>query len=54
MTLEQARAYAELRIEEMEAGERILIMKKGDDFIATTDYKTYKNEGYEVYEALYK
>lgn len=53
MTLEQARDYAKMRLEELEPRARILIMKKENAYIVTTDYRTYKDLGYELYESYY-
>lgn len=52
--LETAKEFAEIRFEELEAGETLYIMKKGRHFIVTSNYKEARNNGYELLESWYK
>lgn len=50
---EEAKAYAEMRCEELEYGKSVRVMKKGDDYLVTTDYKDAKNNGWEYILGFY-
>lgn len=53
MKLTEAREFAEIHLNDLEKNECILIMKKGNNYVATEDFKFYKNKGYEVYEEFW-
>ncbi len=53
MTLKEAREFAELHIDCLAQGERILIMRKGSKFIVTEDFKAWRDKGYVHYESFY-
>jgi hypothetical protein len=51
---EEAREFAEVMVEDMEKGERLLVMKKRNSFLVTCDYKEAKDLGYEMVVGIYK
>lgn len=51
---ESAKEFAEIRFEDIENGESILIMKKDNEYLVTCDYREAKNNGYEYITELYK
>lgn len=53
MNLKEAREFAENHAECLNQNERILIMRKGSNFIVTEDYKAWRDKGYALYESIY-
>lgn len=50
---EAAKEYAEIRCEDLEYGECVLVMKRGSRYLVTTDYKGAKNDGWEYVLGVY-
>lgn len=50
--LKDAEAFAELKKEEHEI-DYIMIMKKGDEFAVTTDYRAGRMAGFESYISIF-
>ena len=54
---EEAKEFAEIRLEDLEFDERLLIMKKDNEYVVTsnyTDYTSAKEAGYEYVLGIYK
>lgn len=48
---EQAKEFAEIRVEESD--ERLLVMKKDNEYMVTGNYNEAKDLGYELITAVY-
>lgn len=49
-----AEEFAEIRFEDIEEGESILVMKKGNKYLVTRNYREAKDNGYELITEFYK
>lgn len=47
----EAEEFAEIRVEESD--ERLLVMKKDNEYVVTGDYKEAKNLGYKLITSVY-